>query len=331
MSAGRSVPRYAARIARLPRVFERLAAHPDGLPLADLARDLDVPDAELRDDLMAFYTADVSADWLLGLTRPDVVEFLGPDGTDVDPNEAEVVRLVDEHGELGVEYVDAAELALVHSAATALLDIEPDNSDLAEAIEVLSETMLGIPSASDEAPRWNRPLPLLQRAVEERRRARIVYSRAWHPGVGERVVEPHRLVQTRRGWEVDAGPVAADGNLRTFLVSNVRDVELLDERFEVAPEVPGLLAGQRDTERVRVCLPQEARWAADFYAESVTVVEDDEESVVVDLALLPPVGQRVGLLLLAAGPDAFVVAPRSLEDEGIRVAVELLAHHRGEG
>ena len=32
-------PRYVQRIARLPRVFERLAAHPDGLPLATLAAD----------------------------------------------------------------------------------------------------------------------------------------------------------------------------------------------------------------------------------------------------------------------------------------------------
>lgn len=322
-----NVPKYAARIARLPQVFERLAAHPDGLPLADLARDLGVPDAELRDDLMAFYTADVSADWLLGLARPDVLEFLGPDGADVDPNEAEVVRFIEEHGELGVEYVDAGELALVHSAASALLDIEPDNTDLAEAIGVLTETMLGAPVAVADAPRWNRPLPLLQRAREERRRARIVYSRSWEPGVSERVIEPYRLVQTRRGWEVDAGPVADNGQLRTFLLSNIREVDVLEETFEIPQEAAGLLARQRDTSRVRICVPQTARWAADFYAESVTVVEDDEQSVVLDLDLLEPVERRVGLVLLVAGESGFVIAPRSLENEGAILAEELLVHH----
>ncbi|WP_141014156.1 helix-turn-helix transcriptional regulator [Nocardioides sambongensis] len=322
-----NVPKYAARIARLPRVFERLAVHPDGLRLDDLAADLGIPAAELRDDLLAFYTADVSAEWLLGLTRPDVLEFLGPDGDDADPTEAEVVRFVEEHGELGVEYVDAAELALVHSAATSLLDIEPDNADLIDAIGVLTETMLGTPGADPGRPDWNRPLPLLQEALDQRRAARIVYSRAWRQGVSEREIEPYRLVQTRRGWEVDAGPPAEDGSLRTYLLSNVREVEVLDRGFTVPAGAAELLEQMRRTERVRVCLPQAGRWAADFYAEEVTVVSDDEESVELDVDLLPPLEHRVGLLLLAAGEDAFVVEPAALDSAGAVLAEELLLHH----
>ena len=321
------VPNYVARIARLPRVFERLAAHPDGLPLADLAADLDVPVAELRDDLLAFYTADVSSDWLLGLTRPDVLEFLGADGDDVDPNEAEVVRFVEETGELGVEYVDAAELALVHTAALALLDMEPDNADLASAIEALTETMLGVPGDLPQAPDWNRSLPLLQEARESRRAARIVYSRAWSPGVSEREIEPYSLVQTRRGWEVDAGPPDAHGRLRTYLLSNIREVRLLDRTFDVPADLPALLDAQRTTTTVRVLLPQDARWAADFYAERVRFVSDDEQEVVVDVDLLPPLERRVGMLLLAAGPTAFVVEPAELQDAGVVLAEELLVHH----
>ncbi|AIY16774.1 WYL domain-containing protein [Pimelobacter simplex] len=324
-----TVPQYATRIARLPRVFERLAAHPDGLPLAELAAELDVPAAELRDDLLAFYTADVSADWLLGLTRPDVLEFLGPDGSDVDPAEAEIVRFVEETGELGVEYVDAAELALVHTAALALLDLEPDNADLAGAIEVLTETLLGAPGDLPRVSDANRSLPLLQEAREKRRAARIVYSRAWQPGVSEREIEPYRLVQTRRGWEVDAGPADEHGRLRTYLLSNIRDVTLLDREFAVPDDLGDVLAAQRATTTVRVLLPQEARWAADFYAEHVTLVQDDEESVVVDLDLLPPLERRVGRLLLAAGPAAFVVEPAALADAGVVLAEELLVHHAG--
>ena len=44
-----------------------------------------------------------------------MLEFLGPDGDgDIDPHEAEVVRAVNDRPteELGVEYVDASELAL---------------------------------------------------------------------------------------------------------------------------------------------------------------------------------------------------------------------------
>ncbi|WP_435768813.1 helix-turn-helix transcriptional regulator [Nocardioides sp. SYSU DS0651] len=324
-----ATPRYVARIARLPRVFERLATHPDGLSLKALAAEFDVPAPELRDDLMAFYTADVGPDLLLGLTRPDVLEFLGPDGTETDPNDAQVVRLVSESpaDELGVEYVDAAELALVYTAALALHDIEPDNDDLGEAIDVLTETMFGEPAVVPETGAWTQPLQPLQRAQRERRAARIVYSRAWEQGVTGREIHPYRLVQTRRGWEVDAGPPDELGRLRTFLLSNVREVEVLEETFALPEGVERMLDEQRLTTRVRVLLPQGARWAADFYAEKVTFVEDDEESVVVDLELLPPLERRVGMLLLAAGPDAFVLEPRELEHAGVVLAEELLVHH----
>lgn len=335
-----ATPRYVQRIARLPRVFERLAAHPDGLPLRTLAADLGVEVAELREDLLAFYTADVGSDWLLGLTRPEVLEFLGPEGADADPTSAEVVRMVTEKplSELGVEYVDASELALIYTAANAILDIEPDNEDLAGAVAVLEETMFGRPSgdavpaqgpagAVPEVPAWNRPLQPLQEAQRLRRAARITYSRAWEHGVSTRVIHPYRLVQTRRGWEVDAGPLDSGGEMRTFLLSNIRDVEVLEETFELPDDLPARLEAKRATATVRICVPQSARWAADMYAERVAVVQDDEESVVLDVELLPPIERRVGMLLLASGPDAFVVHPPALDTAGAVLAEELLVHH----
>ncbi len=327
-----TAPKYVARLARLPRVLERLLAHPDGLPLQALADELGVPAAELREDLLAFYTADVDSVWLMGLTRPEVLEFVGADGADTDPNEAELVRLVTERptSELGVEYVDASELALVYTAARALLDIRPDDEDLAEAVGVLTETMGVSPEEQSvtelRTPVWNRPLRPLQEACAARRAVRISYSRAWDPGVREREVHPYRLVQTRRGWEVDAGPLDDDGRMRTFLLSNIRSVEVLDETFELPDDLPARLEEQRATERVRVCLPHDARWAADMYAERVTPVEHDDESVVLDLDLLPPLDRRVGMLLLASGPDAFVVDPPSLDGTGVVRAEELLVH-----
>ena len=77
------MPKYATRFARLPAVFEMLLAHPDGVPLATLADEVGVPADELREDLLAFYTADpLENDRMLGLWRPPVLEFLGPDGDD---------------------------------------------------------------------------------------------------------------------------------------------------------------------------------------------------------------------------------------------------------
>lgn len=316
-----STPKYVARIARLPEVLALLAEHPDGLALEALATEVGVPADELREDLLAYFTAD--EDLMLGLTRPDVLEFTSAEGEDEDPNTASVVKVVGAPADLGVEHLDAGDLALVYTAATSLLEVEPDNADLAEAVEAIAGTLYGEPDRVQEQE--HRFLEPLQHAARERRRVRVVYSRAWHAGLTERVIEPYRLVQTRRGWEVDAGP-----EMRTFLLSHIRSVELMSEQFDPPADLDARLHAQRETTTVRVELPHGARWAADMYAEHVSVLEDGDESFVADLELLPPVGDRVGLIMLAGGEDTRVLSPASLIQEGPRVAAELASHHRGQ-
>jgi proteasome accessory factor C len=336
-----SAPKYVQRIARLPEVFAQLMVHPGGLPLTELATEVGVPADELREDLLAFYTADLNP-MLFGLSRPSVLEFLGPDGDDVDPNEAEVVRVVDERpgDELGVEYVTASALGLVYSAAKARLDLDPDDDELRGAMDVLVDTMIGESSVvevrapasleTSESKPWNAPLETLEEAAERHRKVRITYSRTWSQGVNERVIEPYLLVKTRRGWEVDAGPPDDQGRLRTFLLPHIRQYAVLDDTFTPPPNLDALLAAQRTTTRVRVQVPHAARWAADFYAENVEVVADDELATTLDLDLLPPVEHRVGLLLLIAGEDARVLDPATMISAGPKLAAELLAHHRSE-
>lgn len=324
-----AAPKYAQRLGRLPAVLELLAQHPDGMALGALADAVGVPAPELRQDLLAFYTADPGI--LLGLSRGDVLEFLSPDGSEADPDTAEVVRVVDERpsDELGVERVDARELALVYAAGRALLDLEPHNTHLREALEVLTETMYGAATPLSDPGPADDHLAALRRAVEERRPVRITYSRAWSAGVSDRTIDPYRVVQTRRGWEVDAGPPDDQGRLRTFLLTGLRALEVLDDTFEPPTDLDRRLADQRTTATVRVTLPHAARWAADFFTEDVTVVEDDDYTSTLDLALLPPVDQRIGHLLLAAGEEARVQRPARLIASGPALASELLEHHRG--
>jgi proteasome accessory factor C len=65
-----------------------------------------------------------------------------------------------------------------------------------------------------------------------------------------------------------------------------------------------------------------------MYAEDVQVVDDDELFCVLDLELLPPLEHRVGLLLVAAGSSAEVLAPAEQRSAGATLAQELLDHHR---
>ncbi|MGK2875965.1 MAG: WYL domain-containing protein [Nocardioides sp.] len=325
-----AAPRYVQRVARLPEVLAHLAAQPDGLPLAELAARFGIDPDELREDLLAYYSADVS-DAMFGLARPETLEFLGPEGDLADPNIAFAVQVVDPGPmtDVGVEHVSAAELALLYTAATALHDVDPDDEDLASAIDVLATSLV---DGAEIIPRQGSgtvPIAVLREAQAARRAVRIDYSRAWSEGVGSRVIHPYRLVQTQRGWEVDAGPVAADGGLRTFLVANIRSVQVLEETFQTPAEMTALLARQRATTRVRMQIPHQASWAPYLYAERVHRVSDDADTFTADLDLLPPVGRRVGLITLAAPDGTRVLAPAELAAAVADLAAELLDHHRG--
>jgi predicted DNA-binding transcriptional regulator YafY len=318
------VARFAQRIASLSNALTILELHPAGLPLAQLASELDTTTESLRQTLLAYYVADVAeqADF-----RLPVIEFVGSDG-EGDPAQAEVVRVVspDPERELGVEHLTAEQLGALHAAGSDLLALEPGNDVLRSALGAF-ETSLWPVASSDIAGLGADIAAELNRATQEHRRVRIAYARSWHPGTSERVVEPYRVLRTRRGWEVDAGPADDAGRIRTFLESGIREFSLLDETFERPANVDDLIAAQRSAVDVELVLPQTGRWAVERFAESVTLLQDDEESVKVCAAFLPPVEQRVGLILISCGPAAFVTAPQSMLDAGVEVARQLLDHH----
>lgn len=323
------VAAYAKRLAALPRALAILELHPQGLPLADLAGELGVRPEDLREVVMAYYLADLVE---LGNFGQPVVEFFAPDADDeeVDPATAQWVRVVarDPEQELGVDHLSAEQLGRLFEAGADLLALEPENATLRSALEAFQSALW--PVDGPAGTEWKATTAQqLHKAVQERRRVRISYVRQWHPGAGERVIEPYRLVRTRRGWEVDAGPADEVAAVRTFLVSGISTCEVLDETFELPADVDELLTTQRTPVTVELVVPQDRRWAVDRYSEAVTVLADDEESVSLRAELLPPVAQRLGLLLLCCGPDAFVMTPLDLADSGADVARVLLEHHRG--
>lgn len=326
-----AAPKFVQRIARLPQVLTLLSAYDEGLPLQTVADQLGVDVDTLREDLVTYLDLE-SWGWGFDLFQRPAIEFVQPDDRDdgadgADPAGATVVRLVDEgrHGLLGAEYLSAGDLAVLYTAGLALLETDPDDADLAAALSQIAETMYGAPAAQPEVGSWTRLLGPLREAEEQHRRVRIEYSRSWRQGVDTRDIEPLRLVQTRRGWEVDAGPVGHNGTLRTYLLSNIRSLEVLDETFEEPAGVQSLLARQRRTERVRVDLAQDARWAVDMYAEQHHVVTEDTEVFTADLELLPPVVDRTALLMLAGGPSTRV--PSHLVGGASAVIEDLIEHH----
>jgi len=325
-----SVASYARRIAHVPGALRLLRLHPEGLPIASVADELGVAEAALREELEVFFLTDVVDSGAVGL-RSCALEFLaaGPDGAmaEADLDRAQVVRLTDDSPfeELGVAFLSAADLGVLYRAAAELAALEPGNAPLASALERLGASVLG--GVEGRGGAFADVAADLRRAASEQRQVRLRYARAWQPGVVERVVEPWRVVSTRRGYEVDAGPLDERGDLRTYLVSGVREHELLDQRFTRPADADDRIAATRRPVAVRVVVPADKVWVVERFVETVEVEQQDEEGAQLLLQVLPPLRERVGLLLAVAGPEAFVVSPPELRDADAETARRLLAHH----
>ncbi|SDU35118.1 helix-turn-helix transcriptional regulator [Jiangella alkaliphila] len=322
-------PVFVRRFERVTHALRILTMHPDGVPIRRLAAELDVDEQTLRAEIVAFYCAD-SAAFDPGPLRQVRIEFVGADGgaDDVDPAVAEVVRASTDRpaAEIGVMHTSPAELAHVYRAGQTLLSLEPDNNVLDGALRTLGDTMLrGVRPVDD---RWKVELAgILVDAIRRRRWVRIEYTPVWRDDSTEHRIAPYRLLRTRRGWEVDAG-MSADGRVvGSFLLTGIREATVLDEMFERPQEVEDRLSGHRHEQEVELVVPQDARWAVDRFAESSELLAEDEESVKLRVRLLRPVERRLGILLLSAGPLAFVTDPPELAEAGRRLARELLDHH----
>lgn len=318
--------RYAQRLQRLARVFGILLHHPAGLSVETLSAETSMTVAELRADLSVFMNRDLPVANDLALTDGIGVEFLSATGEETVSTEASWVRLTSAAplAELGLEYFTADVLGPLYRAASDLSALEPDNQVLADAVARLRSTFLaGIDGGTDHGG----PVAAqLRAAATARRRVRIEYWRAWRPGVTTRVIEPYRVVSTRRGFEVDAGPLDDAGDIRTFLVRGIRDAETLDDTFTRPDDVETRIEASRRLTEVRLVVPRDQAWVVSRFAESSTVARADDDLEVV-AHVLPPVAERVGLMMTIAGPDAFVVAPAHLQGAAADTARRLLAQH----
>ncbi|MEZ5185084.1 MAG: WYL domain-containing protein [Candidatus Nanopelagicales bacterium] len=302
--------------ARLSTVLNLLHAHPGGLRMDYLADQVGVPESRLRQEILDFYAADT-----LGV-RPDTIVFASAEGTEADPASAEVVRVVTDQpsAELGVELLSPQKWLEVYETVTQVAQMRPDDTDLQEAVRIIGERILaGVPQRPDRDVD-----SALATAIDRRQVIELEYSRAWKPGVVHRTAFPLRLVETVRGWELDA--LLPDGELRTFLADRIREVVVTDRSFEIPTGIDERLAEQRRPTTVDLVVPHGYQWAVDRYADSTEVIEQDEGDVVVRAQFLPPVAERVGLVVVTA-PNAFVVRPDSLKSAGHDMAELLLHHH----
>ncbi len=319
-----SVPGYVQRYTRILRALDVLAYYPDGLPLRQLADELGATTKDLRDEILAYYTAEPAAP---GAYRLPGLAWVSPSGEEDDPATAEVVMLTDRAAlaELGVVRMSTNEMAAIWRAGRILAEYEPDNEVLAQALDVLARDWLHGPSASVDP--GSEHVSRIRDAIDARQRLEITYQREWRPGGSTRVVEPYRLLHTNGGWELDAGGLDDAGEPRTFLLANMSDVTALPERFELPEGIGAILDRHRAQLRVEVSLPQRTAWAAATLADRMSPIREDSETVTVAVDLSPPYARRLALILAPTMGAGMLMDHLELAEPIRESGARLLLHH----
>jgi len=312
------------RLPRLLALVPYLQAHP-GIRVADAAADFGVTESQLRKDLTLL--------WLCGLPGH------GP-GDLIDLSfEGDTISVIFDAGMSRPLRLTAEEaLALVVALRTlsetpGLADTDAVQRALAK-VEQVADGIVDSATVAVELDHAERLVPVLQRAVEQKRALRTRYYSASHDEVSDRVIDPLRVFEADGRQYVEAWCRQAEG-MRVFRVDRIEDVTLLDEPAAVPNGVqPRDLSGgvfQPASEHLLVDLrlqPSYA-WVADYYpTEDVAVDDATPDALRASLRVSDP-GWVRSLVLGSAG-QVEVLSPAWLAD-GIRTeAARALALYAGQ-
>ena len=138
------------------------------------------------------------------------------------------------------------------------MELDPTDEVLIAAVTKLHEALLpGLHIVPDGAPAARRSAGRDHCSSAAAANVRAL----WSPVIEEKIVQPYSLIRTRRRWEADAAPGDERSDLRTYLLSNVRRLEVLPEVFDPAPDLPSLITEHRTETPVTLRVPHFSRWA----------------------------------------------------------------------
>lgn len=304
------------RLPRLLALIPYLQARP-GIEVAQAAADFGVTEAQLRKDLTLL--------WMCGLPGH------GP-GDLIDISfEGETVSVIFDAG-MSRPLRLTAEEALALVVALRTLAETPGLADSDAVQRALAKVEAAAGGAVDDSTvavaldHTQRLLPLLQKAIDERRALRMRYYSASRDETGERTVDPVRLFEADERNYLEAWCRQAEG-MRVFRFDRMEDVVLLDEPARVPEDAQvrdlseGVFQPASEHLLVDLRLGRAYAWVADYYpAEDVT---DEGDQTRVSLRVADPGWVRA--LVLGSAGQVEVLSPDWLA-EGIRdEAVRALA------
>jgi proteasome accessory factor C len=314
----------SAQLSRLLALLPYLRARP-GARLADVAAAFGITEQRLRKELDLL--------WVCGLPGHgpgDLIDF---------SFEGDTVTVVEPAGvERPLRLTRDEALALV-VALRALA--ETPGLVARDAIDrALAKVEQAAGSAAEPAGRVEvavegeeRVLPVVQRALQERRRLHLSYYVPARDETTDRDVDPMRVLVVDGRTYLEAWCRRTEG-VRLFRLDRVEEVRLLDLPAEPPAEAEprdvsqGLFQPAPDALLVTLALRPAAAWVADYHpCESVQ--ESSDGGLVVRLRVADPEWAR--RLALRLAPHGRIVAPVELADQVRDDAAQALAAYGGEG
>jgi proteasome accessory factor C len=257
---------------RLLALVPYLTARPDGVRVAEAARDFGVSERQLRGDLELL--------WMCGLPGygPGDLIDLAFDGDHVQVTfTAGMVR--------PLRLTTDEAVALVVALRT-LLDL-PGLVERDAVARALAKVSTAAGSAVDQAApvavsvdAGEQALTVVREALERRRALHLEYYVPSRDERTRRTVDPMRLLLVDGKWYLEAWCRLAEG-VRLFRLDRVDDVTILDERAAPPPEAHernidnGVYQPEPGSPALRLRLDRGARWVADYYpVEQVRPTDD---------------------------------------------------------
>ncbi|MGZ4508996.1 MAG: helix-turn-helix transcriptional regulator [Blastococcus sp.] len=314
------------RMTRLLALVPYLTARPEGVRVAEVARDFGVSERQVRSDLELL--------WMCGLPG------YGP-GDLIDLSfEGDRVRVTFTAGMVRPLRLTTDEAVALVVALRTLLELP----GLAER-EAVSRALAKVSAAAGHAADRITPvavsvdareeaLAVVREGLERKRALHLTYYVPTRDERTERTVDPMRLLLVDGRWYLEAWCRQAEG-VRLFRLDRVDDVVVLDERAAPPPQAHerdvdnGVYQPEPGSPAVRLRLDRGARWVADYYpVESVAAVDEPPGGLAVTLRTEDLAWAR--RLVASLGGAAVVDEPAGLAAEVAADARAALDRYRAE-
>ncbi|WP_197022339.1 helix-turn-helix transcriptional regulator [Candidatus Blastococcus massiliensis] len=259
------------RMTRLLALVPYLTARPEGVALAEAARDFSVTERQLRNDLELL--------WMCGLPGH------GP-GDLIDLSfEGDRVRVTFTAGMVRPLRLTTDEAVALVVALRTLLEL-PGLAERAAVSTALAKVSAAAGHAAEVTPvavsvdAREETLAVVRDALERKRALHLHYYVPTRDERTERTVDPMRLLLVEGRWYLEAWCRRSEG-VRLFRLDRVDDVAVLDEPAAPPPQAHerdvqnGIYQPEAGSPAVRLRLDRSARWVADYYPVDTTSPVDD--------------------------------------------------------